>query len=392
MRCYKCLIFITVLVALASFSSFHNGVTTAYVSANQFTPKNSLSENFGNMSLTEHKITATELSTLKGKVGVYQQGKNYSQIVEGYGTGLQPPTSDGWTALSQNTYVIDNVSLSNIPSSVDNSQSPYFPPIGNQGIQGSCASWSVGYYIATFQTAKENGWNLTGATWNGNQPTLSYQNRIISPAFVYNLINNGQDDGSSLFAPFQLVCFVGTCSWMNMPYNQNDYTSWPSQAAWTEAPLYRGNSSGGQYVSLTDDTGINNLKNILAGGNLASISVDANKFTNLSSNDVWTLDNYNSPSINHAGTVVGYDDNFSYVESGQVRYGAFKIANSWGIGSWEPVQTGFYWISYAAMEQRVSFCYYYFDQSNYQPTLLASFKINDSVRSNCIITVGLGTK
>ncbi len=387
---YKCLIVITVLVVLTCFSSLHNYISTVYGSTNQSTQKIFLEEHFGNVSLSEHPITTSEFSTLKGNVGVYEQGKNYNQIVNGHGTGFQPPTAEEWNAISENIYVVDNVSYSSSPSAVDNSKSQYFPPIGNQGGQGSCVAWSVGYYITTFQAAKEHGWNLTGATWGGSQPAVSYQNRIISPAFVYNLINNGQDSGSTWYDAIQLVCFIGASSWMNMPYNQNDYISWPTQAAWTEAPLYRGSSNGYQFLSLSDDTGINNLKNWLASGNLATIDVDGNKFTNLSSNDVWTLDNYNSLSPNHAGTVVGYDDNFSYVESGQVKYGAFKIANSWGVGSWEHVSDGFYWISYAAMEQRVQSCYYYFDQNNYQPNLLATFNINDSARSNCLITIGLG--
>jgi hypothetical protein len=58
------------------------------------------------------------------------------------------------------------------------------------------------------------------------------------------------------------------------------------------------------------DSGLESLKNWVASGNLATISVDANQYSNLTSNDVWTLDTYVNPSENHANTVVGYDDNY----------------------------------------------------------------------------------
>ena len=343
-----------------------------------------------NLRIKEHKITNQELEKLKSQEGIYQEGKSYSQTVGGHGTGLQPPTEAEWNTIAQTALVTDSVSYPNTASSVDNSRSPYFPPIGNQGGQGSCVAWSVGYYIATFEEAKANGWDLSGASWSNNQPTVSYQNKIMSPAFVYNLINWGEDFGTTFSTAVNLICNIGVSSWKNMPYNESDYSSWPTQAAWTEAPLYRGNTSSYQVLWFTDDAGINDLKNLLASGTLVSIDVDANKFSNLSSNDVWTIDNYDSPLPNHAGTVVGYDDNFSYVESGQTKYGAFKVANSWGISGWEPVQTGFYWISYAAMQQVVEDGFYYFPQTNYQPDLSATFNVDDALRSNCVLTVGLG--
>ena len=49
-----------------------------------------------------------------------------------------------------------------VPSSWDNSATNWFPPIGNQGSEGSCVSWACGYYTKTFQEAKEHNWNLFG--------------------------------------------------------------------------------------------------------------------------------------------------------------------------------------------------------------------------------------
>lgn len=346
-------------------------------------------------AILEHKVTSTEVEQLKSQIGVNEQGHNYNQLIDGHGTGLTPPTEAEWTDVAQTAYTVDSIGDASAPASVDLSTTPWFPPIGNQANQGSCVAWAVGYYTKTFQEAKEHGWNLTGAKWEGGYsgyPTASYQSKIMSPAFVYNLIDGGYDQGSAFYQAIDLVCDVGESSWQTMPYNRNDYTSWPSETAWTEAPNNRGASSGYQYMFFSSDSDIANLKSWIASENLAVIAMDANKYGGFASGDLWTLDNYVNPSVNHANTIVGYDDNFTYTEAGVTRYGAFKIANSWGVGfSGEHIPDGFYWISYEAMKQRVGSCMFFSDSVNYQPSLLAKFKISHNVRSDCLITVGLGT-
>ncbi|MCW4046761.1 MAG: PKD domain-containing protein [Candidatus Bathyarchaeota archaeon] len=347
--------------------------------------------------ITQHKITAAELEQLKNSIGVYEPDQNYTQLVDGHGTGMRSPTDAEWQEIAATAYLVDSVDYKvgdGAPSAVDQSATPWFPPIGNQGSQGSCVAWSVGYYVKTFQEAQEHGWDLSGASWIGGyygQPTVSYQNRIISPAFIYNLCNGGVDKGLTYVEAIQLVCSVGACSWEKMPYNLSTYTAWPSEAAWTEAALYRGNSSGIQYMSLSTSTGLDNLKNWIASGHLATISVDSDKYSALTSADMWTLDNYNNLNTNHANTIVGYDDSKNYTEGGTVHYGAFKIANSWGVGGgWENVPDGFYWISYEAMKQRVGFCMFYYDMVGYQPQLFATFRIDHPLRNECDIKIGLG--
>jgi hypothetical protein len=342
-----------------------------------------------------HKITSSELDALKNKIGVYEPGQNYSQVVDGYGTGMAPPTESEWAEIGADLYSIDTVEgMDGGPAvAVDNSATPWFPPIGNQGSQGSCVTWSVGYYVKTFQEAKEHGWDLSAASWVGGyygHPTVSYQDKIMSPAFIYNLINQGVDKGSSYQAAMNLVCFVGDCSWEKMPYNLSTYTAWLSEAAWSEAAFYRGNSSGFQIMNVNTPSGLANLKNWIASGHLATISVNASEYSFLTSTDMWTLDNYNTEGTNHANTIVGYDDSINYTEGGEVHYGAFKVANSWGVGEWEKVPDGFYWISYEAMMQRIGYCMFYYDMINYEPKLLATFEISHQKRSECNIIIGLG--
>ncbi len=342
----------------------------------------------------EHRISRAELEGLKRKIGVWEKDTNYTRMVDGHGTGLQPPTEEEWGEVLANGYVVERISLGptiQSPHSVDLTTEPWFPPIGNQGSEGSCTTWAVGYYMKTFQEAKEHGWNLTGADWFWWGPTLAYQDRIFSPDFIYHLVNGGVDMGSSFYDAINLVCTIGASSWKEMPYDSTDSASWPPEQAWREAPLYRGNSSGFEYLELDTEEGLASLKNWAASAHLAVIAIDADQYSSMTSEDLWTLDNYANPVLNHANTIVGYDDNLTYVEEGETRQGAFKIANSWGEAGWENVRDGCYWISYEAMKQIVGSCVFYRDRIGYEPNLVAAFGVDHSRRMDCDITVGMGT-
>jgi hypothetical protein len=346
-----------------------------------------------------HWITPSDLAKLKSRIGTLSEDENYNQLINGHGTGLQPPSDSQWAKIADSIYVVDTISFKAAtapPSRVDHSNESWFPPIGNQDGQGSCVAWAIGYYVKTFQEAKEHEWNLSDAMWEGGyygHPSLAYQDKIISPSFVYHLINYGVDGGSSFYDAINLICSVGACTWKKMPYNPSDCISWPSEESWREAPFYRGNSTSGyEYLWLNGDEDLKSLKNWIASDNLAVIAVDAYQYSDLTDSDIWTLDNYVSPSENHANTIVGYDDSITYMEEGQTRHGAFKIANSWGVGGWENVPDGYYWISYEAMKQRVGYCMFYYDIVNYKPELLATFRISHSKRGECYITVGMGNK
>jgi len=351
------------------------------------------------VKVVEHSISEYELEELKRKAGVYENNINYNRIINGHGTGLRPPTESEWAKISEEALMVDKIfwidQATSSPSQVDHTTTPWFPPIGNQNGEGSCVAWAVGYYVKTFQEAKEHAWDLSGAEWEGGytgHPSSAYQDRIFSPDFIYHQINNGVDDGSNYPDAINLVCSIGACTWEKMPYAPNDSVTWPSEEAWREAPLYRGNSSGYEYMLLNTDDDIISLKNWIASDHLAIISIDADQYPSLTSEDFWTLDNYVNPSTNHANTIVGYDDNVEYTEEGYLRQGAFKIANSWGVGGWEKIPDGYYWISYEAMKQRVNRAMFYRDRIAYEPKIIASFRIDHSRRDDCDITLGIGNK
>ncbi len=351
------------------------------------------------VKVVEHRISEYELEELKRKTGVYQNNINYNRIINGHGTGLRPPTESEWAKISEEAFMVEKISwfdqATSSPSQVDHTTAPWFPPIGNQDGEGSCVTWAVGYYVKTFQEAKEHGWDLSGAEWEDGytgHPSLAYQNRIFSPDFIYHQINDGVDDGSYYSDAINLVCSIGACTWKKMPYDPDDSVTWPSEEAWREAPLYRGNSSGYEYIQLDTEADFISLKNWIASDHLAVISIDADQYPSLTSGDFWTLDNYVDPSTNHANTIVGYDDNINYTEEGYLRQGAFKIANSWGEGGWENIPDGCYWISYEAMKQCVNRAMFYRDRIAYEPKVVASFRIEHSRRDDCDITLGIGNK
>jgi hypothetical protein len=354
--------------------------------------------NDGQVRVYEHRITSTELETLKGQIGIWEGGEDRNEATSGEGTGLRSPSEEEWRWIANKANVVEKITfdgVSQLPSRADHTTEPSFPPIGNQGAEGSCVAWAVGYYMKTFQEAKENGWDLSGAQWEGGSsghPNVEYQSKIISPEFVYHLINRGVDEGASFDVAINLICAVGACSWERMPYNPYDHTSWPSEDAWAEAPLYRGNSSGYEYLLFHTSADIEWLKNWIASDNLALIAVDANQYTKLTNADVWTLNNYVKPTVNHANTVVGYDDNIEYTENGQLCHGAFKVANSWGVGGWEKIADGCYWISYQAMKQRIEECMFFHDRIGYKPELVASFTLDHAKRAECDITIGMGNE
>jgi C1A family cysteine protease len=199
-------------------------------------------------------------------------------------------------------------------ASLDHSSSMYFPPVGNQRTEGSCASWSTVYYMLGFYQARDKGWDLSASSVSGVD-----QSQLMSPDFIYQLINDGQDAGSYYTDNLMMLANVGAASWAEMQPNDNDYLSWGNEAAWKKAaaqrvdyPIY--------YIQINNYTDIKAVKDLLDQGYLISTAIDSSQY---SSSGIWTVNNYSIQSINdldHANTVVGYDDAYqSSVEEITIR-------------------------------------------------------------------------
>ncbi len=309
------------------FDSYQSGTPVAIFTSTE-TPKNTVNNSFVNvqiqnalashgssyyLSSVRQGLSKEMLELLKTDLGVLEEGRNYNEIVDGHGTGLRPPSEDDWNEIGNSWNLMDALSVQgSLPSSIDYSVSKYFPPIGDQGSEGSCVAFSNGYYTSTFYEARDRGWDLSGASWTvDGEPSLSYQNRIFSPDFIYHQINDGEDGGSSYLDAQKLLSRVGVSSWEKMPYDTSDHTTWPSESAWREAPRYRNSLNVISYLTVRTDKDIFTVKSYLAAGYLVSISIDANQYKNLTEKDVWNTSTYIYPSTNHANTIVGYDDNFN---------------------------------------------------------------------------------
>lgn len=261
----------------------------------------------------------SEVENLKQRVGVREKGRNYNTMIGNHGTGLAPPTDEEWDEMSKSgrTLILrKDSSVLKQTRSVDLTKDEAFPPVGNQGSQGSCVAFSTAYYSKTFKEAKEHGLSFAGTTWTGTWPGYpsDHLEYVMSPRFVYNLVNWGMDNGSSYLGNFRILADIGCAPWSIMAYNDDECVSWPSETVWRAAPRNRGawpdsakwGTSYSLYVDSDEDIEI--LKTLLENDIPVSISIDAGQYANLSSEDVWDTTNYLPDGTNHANTLVGYEE------------------------------------------------------------------------------------
>jgi len=239
------------------------------------------------------------------------------------------------------------------------------PPIGDQGGQGSCVSWSMGYYHRTQLEYRERHWDLTDP------------HHQFSPAFIYNQVNGGADQGSYFEHSARLICEQGCASMADMPYNQNDYLSWPSESAYSHAIPFR--TRTWNWMNVRDTLELGNVKQLLANGSTVVLGISCyQNFMNIEQfhNTYCVADRYGPNTFGHGVTIVGYDDTMSTHDG----TGAFKLVNSFGTG-WGAA--GFWWMSYqAVMNPTLSQRYAVLltDTVGYQPQLLARVRVAHPTR------------
>jgi C1A family cysteine protease len=320
--------------------------------------------------ITMRPMTDVDMLEMKEKVGTRIDGVNYDVIVDGYHTGLAPPSSESWERMVGNVMLaqIPEAMTLSAPSTYDMSTNSWFPTVGNQGGQGSCAAWAATYYCYGAVEAKDNGW--TGSK-TGNSAQL------LSPAWTYNRVAVRSGGGGSWMSEnFDVIKDWGVPTLAKFPYNDANAINWGGEAAWREAPLHRGSQV--VIMDARGDLAINAIKNLVAADQPVTFAIDADEFTlSLGDDFVISANEYNSAFVlNHAQTIVGYND--SFVAAGHADIGAFRIVNSWGAGWGE---SGFYWISYDAFKKIMNvsgneLCYIT-DISHYTPSLLAIWHYNN---------------
>ncbi len=330
-----------------------------------------------------HFVIREEIEAMKSRIGVREPNKNYNMIIDGHGTGLAPPTEQQWEATIGRLKIVDSVQrglerLQDGPlgnSSVDLMEDPCFPQVRSQGGEGSCASWSTGYYANGYLQAKDEGW--TDASTGNND-------HLMSADWVYHKVNGGADSGSDLASPMAVVSTVGNCPESYMPYSQSDHTSWGDEDAWRQAPKYRAKS-----YEATSVTNIDIIKSWLDEGCAIPMALNAGRYSAgwADGNGIMSWAEFSPEGTpNHANTVVGYND--SITDDGET--GAFKIVNSWG-ASWGPYSNGTYYMTYDCFKNLSwSLCYRYIDKIDYEPSLLGVWNLNPQGARSASIELGVG--
>jgi C1A family cysteine protease len=205
----------------------------------------------------------------------------------------------------------------------------HLPPVGDQGKQGSCVAWAVGYACLSYLEAQQQK----------TKPTDTHH--IFSPAFIYNQINHHKDKGSSIVAALELLKTKGCATLATMPYDPHNFTRQPSEAAVREAARHR----IGGYKEL--GTG-REIREALAQRQIVVLSVVMDpKFQKGKFKRYTTVSRQKGLAAgplgkdvdeHHAMCVVGYDDDKK----------AYLLMNSWGKGWGE---NGFCWVSYGLLQK-----------------------------------------
>lgn len=252
---------------------------------------------------------------------------------EEYYTGLIPATKDiiGKLAPFQ-----ESTLKGELKTAID--MSGDFPPVGNQGRQGSCVGFAIAYILSYYHHSPY-------VSYYTNEGKLDCST-IFSPAFIYNSLNNCQNTGISAGMALQLIGQNGIVTLCDMPYSESDYCTFPTKEQFTKAMDNRilgFHAMYGDYPIKVMKEKLNEGYPLLMGAGL-----DKNflvKFMSKTETDyIWN--GYEGEILAyHLMVIVGYDDNKN----------AFRIMNSWG-SEWG--EKGFFWISYDFIQSCLTELYY----------------------------------
>ena len=302
------------------------------------------------------------------------------------------------------------------PPDVDNSTEPYFPPIGGPQGAGDCTCWAAAYYYNTYTQARDKGLDAT----TGDTDVLC------SPRFLFVLIAQGWWGAECTEHAMARLADVGCSSLTLHPYGEpwdpDDMTRWPTEAAWVQALENRTQTL--RKIRADNEAGLEAIKQHIADGGLVVTRADfhynyATYGTGASGAGIDNRVMYRRAGghwLRHSICVVAYDDNRPYMDDrdGKLHKGAFLIANSegdnWGwYNSTGSGSKGFIWIAYTMFLERefgwydedlsVSPCfdnapypevYYHDDRPDYIPRLYAVAGINHEARNQLTFSGGVG--
>ena len=248
-----------------------------------------------------------------------------------------------------------------LPKSVDLSTSKYFPPVGNQGGLGSCATFSAVYYQFSYEVNKKLDVEAT------------YENTR-SPQIVYNFVNAGANDGTDHGRNYRFLQHYGAPTMSEVPYSDQDSMDWHAdEGIWREGirarlkdyTEYDNVGIDDKQITSPDDPDLLDIKTQLNNDKIVGYStyVSSWLYSDLKTNpDAPANDSFSGEKCviacdgvygAHAMAIVGYNDdiwidvnNNDKVDAGEM--GAFKVVNSY---SPNYCNDGFVWVAYDALNK-----------------------------------------
>jgi hypothetical protein len=217
------------------------------------------------------------------------------------------------------------------PASIPSSFQLLTPTPGNQGGEGSCVAFAVGYGARSIEQF-----------YRTNASAYTQETNIFSPEYVYNQTKFSDcASGTAFTIVLDLIKNQGISSWQSMPYSDvNGCSTQPNATQVANASAYKISS----YVTIpnTDQMAI---KTMIASKHPVITNIIAdNSFMNAGPGFVCS--SYSGAgSLPHAILICGYDD----------AKHAYKIMNSFGTG-WG--DAGFSWIDYDFFTQKSAYYTY----------------------------------
>lgn len=247
---------------------------------------------------------------------------NFSWNTTGAANGTHTITATAQDAAGNSASVAVVVTINATVITTPPSTSAYqiaMPPVSNQGSEGSCVSFAVGY-----NTRSAEQYFATHAG------SYSYSTNIFSPEYLFDQTKiDASCSGSSVYTALEFLKTNGISTWQSMPYSSSNGCSLiPSSSQATEAAAFK--ISSYSVLSTSDITAV---KAMLSANHplIISFMVDS-YFYYAGPGFIWK--SFSSTLYGrHAVAVCGFDDSKH----------AYKIINSWGTG-WG--DAGYAWIDY----------------------------------------------
>jgi hypothetical protein len=253
-----------------------------------------------------------------------------------YPMGLLPDRP-GWCTERERLTLPKGLARLDLPRRVD--VRSVMPPIADQAPQGSCAAFATAYALSSSYHHQARAWPLTDARGAADP------GHVMSPAYVYNSLNGGEDRGL-MFEP--LIDFIqtkGNVPEREMPYNPRDFLTRPPPRLYAIGPELRVPRVMILYDPASGQTDLDALKLALTQKRPVVVGMRLNRAFQQLGAGVWSDRNglgvIEGKHALHAMCLVGYDD-------AKGTRGAFLLQNSWGT-DWG--DRGYGWADYGVFAE-----------------------------------------